>query len=445
MTVWTVAFPGKLYRDLRRLLFSTAPRENGCFLLVRHYRTQKSAGLLVAEILEPEAGSWNRASSVELEPNSSFVNRCAMRADEGGLGLVFAHTHPSSRRAEFGKIDQESNVRLLENLGHILPDRPLGSLVFGMEDARGVVRDADGEFCQVDRIRAAGETLARPSGMCGDSPAKFDRQARALGRLAQSQLRDLAVTVVGAGGTGSSVAVQLARMGVGRLRLIDMDSVDPTNLPRVYGATDADVGRPKSVVVGEHISSFSECNVEAVCADASTVAMRGALIESDVMFACTDNLTSRCVLNEVSHRYLVPLIDVGCRIHMADGGGVLQAVAKVQAVTPDGPCLWCTGTLDGRVILQESLTARERTRLANEGYYDGLEAQPSIVSLTTMAASMAVNKLIGMLGALGENPDSRQLVEIKDGFAISDSPKARAGCICETARGVPFAGSRDGA
>lgn len=196
-------------------------------------------------------------------------------------------------------------------------------------------------------------------------------------------------------------------------------------------------------MVGEHVSSFSGCSVEAVCADASTEAARDALIESDVLFACTDNLTSRCVLNEVSYRYLVPLIDVGCRIRLADGGGMLQAAAKVQAVTPDGPCLWCTGTLDGRVMLQESLTVQEQTRLANEGYYDGLEAQPSVVSLTTMAASMAVNKLIGLLGAFGESPDSRQQIEIKDGFAISDSPEAKAGCICKTARGVPFAGSRD--
>ena len=440
MTVWTAAFPGGLYRDLRKLLFSTAPRENGCFLLVRHYRTRRSAGLLVAGILEPDGGSWNRASASELEPSSSFVNRCAVKAGAGDFGLVFAHTHPNSRRAEFSQIDKESNSRLLENLGQVLPDRPSGSFVFGAEDERGVVRDTDGSFHRVARVRVAGPTLDRLSSTHKDPPARFDRQTRALGHRAQSRLQDLLVTVVGAGGTGSSVAVQLARMGVGRLRLIDMDTVDSTNLPRVYGATDADVGRPKSVVVGEHVSSFSECRVEAVCADASTEAARDELIDSDVMFACTDNLTSRCALNEISSRYLVPLIDVGCRIRLADGGDVLQAAAKVQAVTPDGPCLWCTGTLDGHAILQESLSAQERGRLADEGYHDGLEVQPSVVSLTTMAASMAVNKLIGMMGVFGANPDSRQQMEIKDGFVISDSPEAKNDCICATTKGVPFPG-----
>ena len=119
---------------------------------------------------------------------------------------------------------------------------PLGSIVLGMDDARGVVRDADGTFYPVARIRVAGHTIDHPSGTCRDPP-KFDRQTRALGQRAQSRLQDLLVTVVGAGGTGSSVAVQLARMGVGRLRLIDTDSVDLTNLPRVYGATEVDVGR----------------------------------------------------------------------------------------------------------------------------------------------------------------------------------------------------------
>lgn len=436
--MWTVAFPGSLYRDMRKLLFSAAPRENGCFLLARHYRTKKSAGLLVAGILEPDDDSWNRASNLDLEPSSTFVNRCAVRADEGDFGLIFVHTHPCPGRAEFSAIDKKSNARLLENLAQMFPGRPMGSLVFGADDACGVVRDVDGVFYTAVRIRAAGRTLDYPSALRGDSPAMFDRQTRALGRRAQARLQDLFVSVVGAGGTGSSVAVQLARMGVGRLRLVDMDTVDPTNLPRVYGATDADVGKHKAAVVGEHISSISACDVEAVCADASNEGVRDALIESDVMFACTDNLTSRCVLNEISSRYLVPLIDVGCRIRLADGGGVEQAAAKVQAVTPDGPCLWCTGTLDGRLILQESLSTREQTLLANEGYYDGLGAQPSVVSMTTMAASMAINKLIGMLGVFGSNQDSRQQVEIKDGFAISDSPAVQDNCICMTTKGIPF-------
>jgi len=50
------------------------------------------------------------------------------------------------------------------------------------------------------------------------------------------------------------------------------------------------------------------------------------------------------------------LIDVGCRITLDSSHIIDQAVVKVQVVTPDKACLWCTGALDGRVILQESFS-----------------------------------------------------------------------------------------
>ena len=54
------------------------------------------------------------------------------------------------------------------------------------------------------------------------------------------------VGVVGAGGTGSAVIEQLARLGVGELVIFDDDTIDETNLTRIHGATVADVGRAKA-------------------------------------------------------------------------------------------------------------------------------------------------------------------------------------------------------
>ena len=440
MTVWTVAFPGRLYGRLCKMLFSTAPRENGCFLLARHYKTQDSAVLLVSGIEEPDADSWNMQETRVLEPNSDFINRCAVRADRSGHGLIFVHTHPSSRRAVFSEIDKESNARLLENLNSVLPDRPASSLVFGQEGACGVVGYADGRLDAVNRIKVVGNTLdelVEPK-HTATAPAQFDRQVRALGRRTQARLQDMSITIVGTGGTGSAVAVQLARMGVGRLKLIDRDTLDETNLPRVYGAARSDVGRCKVDVVAGHISEFSSCAVEAVRADISDEGVRDLLVDSDIVFGCTDNLTSRGVINEVSYRYLLPFIDVGCRIRLDASGGIHQAVAKVQTVTPDGPCLWCTGALDGKIILQESFSPKERAKLAREGYADDVEKQPSVVSLTTMAASMAVNQLLALMGAFGDDHATRNQAEIKDGFTLADSPDSKDGCICATARGIPF-------
>ena len=120
---------------------------------------------------------------------------------------------------------------------------------------------------------------------------------------------------------------------------------------------------------------------------------------------------------------------------MNGNDSISQAIAKVQIVTSDSACLWCTGTLDGKIIMQESLSAEEKSNLAKEGYYDGIEKQPSVISMTTMAASMAVNKLLNLLGVFGDKYNSRTQIELKDGFMIDDTPEIKSNCICQNNRG----------
>ena len=439
--MWTVAFPGELYRKLESFLFSTAPYENGCFLLANHYRAKGKAVLLVTGVIKPTNDSWSSRSAHALVPNSSFISRCIMASVAAESSLILVHTHPNPLHpAEFSAIDKMSNRKLFANLSEIMPGRPLGSLVFSRSGICGVVFDG-GKHRRVDKVRIVGRTLVEFPGIGAgrmslpETGTKFDRQRRALGGRGQQRLQDMAVTIVGAGGTGSPVAVQLARMGVRSIQLIDMDRVDETNLPRLYGARNADVGRPKVEVLKRHLMSFSESRIRAVCGNIADEGMTGRLIESDVIFACTDNLTSRSILDEISSRFYIPLIDVGCRIHLNGDGSISQAIAKVQAVTPDTACLWCAGTLDGRLILQESLPDEEKKKLAEEGYYEEIGEQPSVISLTTMAASMAVNKLLGILGTFGDRYGSRTQIELKGGFMIDDEPEIRKDCICGRNRG----------
>ena len=167
--------------------------------------------------------------------------------------------------------------------------------------------------------------------------------------------------------------------------------------------------------------------LEAIIAD---------LADSDVIFGCTDNLSSRAVLNDLCVRFYIPFIDSGCRIHLGDDGSIEQAIAKVQVVTPDKACLWCTGVLNGNVILQESLPLEERQKLANEGYAQPVESQPSIISLTTFTASLAVNKLLALLGLFDQNYSTRTQIELVNEVMIKDSPNALDTCICKIHKGL---------
>lgn len=439
--MWTIVFSGNFYKDLNEFLFSTAPSENGCFLLANSYNTKNNSVLLVTDVIKPNKDSWNHSGEHALEPSSSFINQCVVSADAKNSSLIFVHTHPNSMHPSgFSWIDEKSNNRIFDNLSQILVDRPLGSLVFSRKGICGVVFN-DGKLQPVSKIKISGNSLSEFPGvgfdkkLSYDVEEKFDRQIRALGKQTHKKLQEMTITIVGTGGTGSPVAVQLAKMGAKKLRLIDKDIIDKTNIPRVYGSREDDVDKPKVEVLKKYLKTFSKSKVDAINADVTDKETLTHLIDSDVIFACTDNLTSRSVLNDVSIRYFIPLIDVGCRIHLNGNDLMSQAIAKVQIVTPDSACLWCTGTLDGKTILQESLSDEEKNKLAKEGYYEGIEKQPSVISMTTMAASMAVNKLLSLLGVFGDSYNSRTQIELKDGFMIDDMPEIKSNCICQKNRG----------
>lgn len=440
--MWQVVFPKILFEDLNTFLFSTMPNENGCFLLANSYRTKdRRKVILITGIVKPSENSWNNTGEHALEPNSSFINDAVVMADANNQSLIFVHTHPNSLHPpKFSIIDEKSNRRIFANLSQIIPDRPLGSFVFSEQGVYGKIFH-DGLTREVSNFKISGSiisdipTVGKDTNLC-DIDSKFDRQIRAIGKQNQNRIQDMIVTIVGVGGTGSPLAVQLARMGVKKLQIIDRDIIDKTNLPRIYGSKEKDVGKPKVTVLKKYIESFSKTKVESLRVDITKQNILGDLLNSDVIFACTDNLSSRSILNDISIQYYIPLIDVGCRIHLGKDGSISQAIAKVQTVTPDNACLWCTGTLDGKIILQEeSLSSEDKKRLAKEGYYDDVEKQPSIISLTTVASSMAVNKLLSLLGVFGNNYNSRTQIEIKENFMIDDNPEIKTDCICSKRKG----------
>ncbi len=437
--MWTVVFTGKFYKSLEKFLFNTS-YENGCFLLANSYKTKNNFALLITDVIEPTKNSWNYCNEHSLEPSSSFVNQCVMAADAAESSLVFVHTHPNPLHPPtFSWIDKETNNKIFANLSSILPDRPLGSLVFSKKGMCGIVFDKK-RLENISKIKIVGNTLSEFPGIGFKQKShkirkKFDRQVRAIGEQSQIKLENMTAAVVGIGGTGSPVAVQLARMGIKNLQLIDKDKIDETNLPRIYGSKDADIGKPKVKVLKKHIESFSKSKINAIYGDVTDKKMLESLIASDVIFACVDNLTSRAILNEISNKYYIPLIDVGCRIYLNEDKSISQAIAKVQTVTPDSACLWCTGTLDGKTILEESYSKEEKKKLAKEGYYDEIGKQPSVISLTTMAASMAVNKLLSLVGVFGDEYNSRTQIELKNGFFLDDEPKIKTNCICQKNRG----------
>src|SRR5438552_18234901 len=94
--------------------------------------------------------------------------------------------------------------------------------------------------------------------MENESSEFYARQAvlPGVGLEGLAKLRTRTIAVAGVGGVGSSAAYFLARSGVGRIRLIDQDIVEPANLQRLHSAIREDLFHPKVEVLSRRLSDL---------------------------------------------------------------------------------------------------------------------------------------------------------------------------------------------
>jgi tRNA threonylcarbamoyladenosine dehydratase len=130
-----------------------------------------------------------------------------------------------------------------------------------------------------DVVSSLAETAATQA-----NDRRFAGVARLYGEEGFARIRAAHVVIVGIGGVGSWAAEALARSGVARLTLIDLDVVAESNLNRQAHATLANLGRNKIDAMRERIHSFVEdCDVRTID-DFATPENIAAIIPSDATF-----------------------------------------------------------------------------------------------------------------------------------------------------------------
>ncbi len=142
---------------------------------------------------------------------------------------------------------------------------------------------------------------------------RFSRQIRftPLGAEGQQALGDSIAVIVGCGALGTAQAALLARAGVGRLRLIDRDYVEESNLQRqlLYTEDDARAGLPKAEAARRHlVEANSSVEVEARIADLDPESAEEHLAGADVILDGTDNFETRFLINDFAVSTGVPWI-----------------------------------------------------------------------------------------------------------------------------------------
>lgn len=166
---------------------------------------------------------------------------------------------------------------------------------------------------------------------------RYSRQVRfaPIGTAGQERLAAAHVALVGCGALGGVVAMALVRAGVGRIRIIDRDVPELSNLPRQVLFDEADVaaGLPKAVAAASHLRRINAaCQIEPIVADITPAIASRLLGGVDVIVDGTDNFEARFLINEFACREGIPWVH----------GGAIGAEGRVLSVLPGrSACLRC--------------------------------------------------------------------------------------------------------
>ncbi len=189
-----------------------------------------------------------------------------------------------------------------------------------------------------------------------------------IGAEGQKRLSQSRVAVVGCGATGSAVASLLARSGVGTVRILDRDYVEPSNLQRqsLFDEADARDSLPKAVAAARQIARVnSQIVVEPHVADLTPANVEVLLGGVDLILDGTDNFETRYLINDYAVKNSVAWIYVAGVGSYAVTLNVLPGeTACLACVFPDPPhgmveTCETAGILNSAVNLVASIAATE--------------------------------------------------------------------------------------
>jgi molybdopterin-synthase adenylyltransferase len=166
---------------------------------------------------------------------------------------------------------------------------------------------------------------------------RYSRQIlfRDIGREGQEKLLNSHVMLLGCGALGAAQAEMLARAGVGKLRIVDRDFVEFTNLQRqtLFKESDAAERLPKAVAAKTRIAEInSEVNVEAIIADVNNSNVEQLIDGVDLVIDGTDNFQVRYLLNDACVKHGMTWIY----------GAAVSSYGTTMTIIPgETPCLRC--------------------------------------------------------------------------------------------------------
>lgn len=164
---------------------------------------------------------------------------------------------------------------------------------------------------------------------------RYSRQVmlEEIGFEGMEKLRAAKVCVVGAGGIGNPVVTQLVAMGVGKLRIVDRDVIEVTNLHRQHLYTEEDIGRVKVEAAADRLRKLNPgVEIEPIPTSVTKYTAENIVQGFDIVIDALDSVDARYALNDACIKHKIPLIYAGA----------LGMLGSVTTIIPDKTaCLRC--------------------------------------------------------------------------------------------------------
>jgi molybdopterin-synthase adenylyltransferase len=207
---------------------------------------------------------------------------------------------------------------------------------------------------------------------------KYSRQIlfAGIGERGQQRLLASSTVIVGCGAIGAAAANLLTRAGVGKLRIIDRDFVEPSNLQRqtLFDEADALASLPKAIAAERKLRSInSGISVEGIVADLSPQNVAELLAPFDLILDGTDNFETRFLINDFAVQNGKPWIYAAAvasyGLTMTIRPGVTPCLACLMETQQPGLEETCDtiGVLGPIVNLIASLEVAEAMKLLSGG------------------------------------------------------------------------------
>ena len=417
---------------LKNHLLPADGREAVAVALCGRYNSENEKILLVHDLtLIPHNECYTRKWDLLCWPTQRIIPYFE-RIAKNDLAILKIHSHPGGYE-KFSDVDDASDNEFFDSaFGWALTNSPHASAVMlpgGKIFGRFFFEDLHHEA--IDNVSIAGDIIHHYRKIDNHIVDDFAlRTVQAFGEKTYQSLKNMCIGIVGCSGTGSPVIEQLVRLGVGKVILIDPDTIELKNVNRILYSTieTAKNHSPKVEVLRKAIKEIG-LGTEVLTFQTnlydSTEALK-ALIICDIVFGCMDSVDGRYLLNQLCSFYLIPYFDLGVKLEADGKGGIEKICATTHFIQPGKSSLITRGLYtmeEVRAAGQYRKNPQEYEKLKKEAYIKNVNVNnPAVISINMQIASHAVNEFLNRVHPYKSEPIdqySASTIDITEGYIVN--------------------------